>query len=211
MCSCLTTFPGFFRYHLPLLKSIVSRLNSTLKSLHLPKFQNTSSNANSSEKLATNDIKITLGSRIDGRGLFLNSVSLFGTAHQTVPLSDIAHDSTISEGEALGTRREDIEHLAESRRPAFKHLMSPKSQIPPRSNSVSTEGDTGDTELSFTSQRPSTVEYANPNGLEESRPSRKFPWKMRQQTGEPRSGCWNILTMFRTGGPESADQSLASS
>lgn len=206
MCSCLTTFPGFFRYHLPLLRSIVSLFSSTLKSLHLPKFQNTSSNTNSSERLATKDIKITLGSRVDGRGLFLNSVSLFGTANQTIPLSDIAHDSTTSEREARRTRREDIEELAESRRPAFKHLMSSDSQVPPRNNSFSTERDIA---LDYTGQRPSSIQYTQSSGLKESKPSRKFPWKMRRLSGGHQSGYWNILSMFRTGGPQSTLQSSA--
>lgn len=79
ICSSLLSFAGFFRYHLPLLRSIMSPFGSfgskVRPSLLKPFSQ--SGDHSPSKKLFTKDKKVILGSRIDGKGRFLSTGSLF--------------------------------------------------------------------------------------------------------------------------------------
>lgn len=80
ICSCLPSFAGFFRFHLPLLRSIMSlfgSFGSKVRGLSLPKPFSQSGRSDPSQKPSTKDIKVTLGSRIDGKGHFLGTGSVF--------------------------------------------------------------------------------------------------------------------------------------
>lgn len=80
ICSCLLSFVGFFRYHLPLLRSIMSlfgSFGSKKRGLRLLNPFSQSGGHSPSKKLSTKDIKVTLSSRIDGKGHFLSTGSLF--------------------------------------------------------------------------------------------------------------------------------------
>ncbi len=80
ICSCLPSFLGFFRHHLPLLQYITSLIGSKIKFLSFPKpssRSSSSSSGNSKKRLQTKDIKVTLGSEVDGEGHFLNPRSGF--------------------------------------------------------------------------------------------------------------------------------------
>lgn len=91
MCSCLPSFAGFFRYHLPLLRSIMSlfgSFGSKLRGLSLSKPFSQSGGSGASKKLFTKNIKVTLGSRIDGKGHFLNTGSVFAKEDHWQNLAD---------------------------------------------------------------------------------------------------------------------------
>ncbi|KAL8676658.1 MAG: hypothetical protein Q9186_006842 [Xanthomendoza sp. 1 TL-2023] len=73
MCGCMPAFAGFFNYYLPLLRSFGSFFSSRVKGFSLLKLSSRpSSSESSSKRLTTKDIKVTLGSRIDGHGHFIN-------------------------------------------------------------------------------------------------------------------------------------------
>lgn len=113
MCSCLPSFAGFFRYHLPLLRSIISlfgSFGSKLRGLSLSKPFSQSGGSGASKKLLTKDIKVTLGSRIDGKGHFLNTESVLAKEDnwRNLPDSTTSPDHVIERNE---TYREYFERL----------------------------------------------------------------------------------------------------
>ena len=81
ICGCLPTFPGFFRHHLPLLRSLVSRISLKVKeiSFRKPSSQQTESSSSGKSKriLQTRDIRVTFGTQIDSDGHFPNPQSVF--------------------------------------------------------------------------------------------------------------------------------------
>ncbi len=75
MCGCVTTFPGFFHYHLPHIRSSISLIKSGFSYIHLPRSKRSHSSNSSRDGakiLITKDIELTLGSRIDGKGIFIS-------------------------------------------------------------------------------------------------------------------------------------------
>lgn len=81
ICGCLPTFPGFFRHHLPLLRSLVSRVSWKVKEISFRKPSSkqigSSSSGRSKRILQTKDIRVTFGTQIDNDGHFLNPQSVF--------------------------------------------------------------------------------------------------------------------------------------
>ncbi len=190
MCSCLTSFPGFFRYHLPLIKSIVTLFSSSFRSFHLQKLSTLASNPSSVEKLATKDVKVTLGSRVDGRGLFLDPVSVFATGPDSSPVSGVPNDqsSTVNENDA--TRREYYEG-------------SGKRQQAPTFNTPTTYSHPEDVEVGL----PDTLERSQPSETKRSKFGWTTRWKTPWQSDQARTGYWDILSVFRMDGAKSSLQS----
>lgn len=99
ICGCLPSFPGFFRHHFPLLRSIVSRFGSKLKEINFSfrKRSGPQSESSSSSKskgiLRTKDIRITFGTQIDSDGHFLNPQSVFAREENWSWLKSLADES----------------------------------------------------------------------------------------------------------------------
>ena len=200
MCSCLTSFPGFFRYHLPLFKSIATLFTSTFKSLHLPKRPNQSTNSPNAERLATEEVRVTLGSRVDGRGRFLNSTNLFRADHQSLPLSEADPDPRPELDANPTTRRAYWEELKE----AQQSINRPSTYIqsdPTQTNiSWSTSGDA---ELGLSPQPNPPSNLPDCSIVKQSVISRLKPRKLPWRSSEARVGYWNILSLFGTGSASS--------
>lgn len=135
MCSCMPAFAGFFHYYLPLLRSIGSFLSQRVRSLNLLKVSSKSrpSSSENSRRLATKDIKMTLGTQIDGRGQFLNPTSVFAREEDWLKLGQAAFNPPSLERKPSGTRREWHEGMAELRRQSLSShapmTMSGKTSV----------------------------------------------------------------------------------
>ena len=190
ICSCLTTFPGFFRYHLPLLKSIVSHFSSYLRSLHLPQSQMKSPSPASPRGLATEDVKVTLGSQVDGRGLFLNLASLFSSQNGTASRSQTMPKSLTTTKQSFATRRQYFE-VAESDQARQSHISRDAGHMEAWFASGDAElgtivdrGSSEDQDQSLRGQKHSSVA---------TEPS-KVAWSNLSRTG-----YWNVLSLFKGG------------
>lgn len=97
ICGCLPSFPGFFRHHFPLLRSIVSRVGSKVKEISFRKPSGPQSESSSSSKskgiLQTKDIRITFGTQMDSDGHFLNPQSVFEREENWSWLKKLADES----------------------------------------------------------------------------------------------------------------------
>lgn len=118
MCGCMPAFAGFFHYYLPLLRSIRSFFSSRVKRFSLLKLSSRpcSSEGSSSKRLATKDIKMTLGSRVDGQGHFINPTSVFAREEDWLKLGQLAHNPPSLARKPSGTRRAWHEEMAERKR-----------------------------------------------------------------------------------------------
>ena len=169
---------------MPFIRSIGSRLSSTLKSLHLTKLTLRSTAPSSNEKLSTGNMKITLGSRVDGKGHFLNSRSLFGTTQQSSHVSEVDHGPSPSTLTGEQTRRAHHEFVAESRWPRKYPGTSDSTRFAQTDASWTTYG----------------------LGL----PTRKSV-KATSRSGRARKGYWNLLSIFDTIAARSTRASEATS
>lgn len=97
ICGCLPTFPGFFRHHLPSLRSIVSRTSSKMKEISFRKPSSQHSGSSSSGKskriLQTRDIRVTFDTQIDKDGHFLNPQSVFAREENWSQWEKLTDDS----------------------------------------------------------------------------------------------------------------------
>jgi hypothetical protein len=194
ICSCLPSFAGFFRYHLPLLRSILSLFSSNFSRLLSPRQSSQPTNSGSSKRLATKDIKITLGSRINGRGHFLTSTGVFTKSDDWPPISEAVRNSLVCVNESDATRREYYE-TTENQDSSIQHPASVHSD-PARANiecSLSPDVESG-----IALQRTSPDDH--PQSL--STKPRRFrgigTWKLPWQS-ETHTGYWDIMSLFRTG------------
>ena len=200
MCSCLTSFPGFFRHHLPLLRSIACLLSSTFKGLHLSKYQTRSSKPSTIKRLATKDIGISLGSRIDGRGHFLNSATLFASDQQSSSQPESNLKSLTNAAEPSATRREYYEEMIEIQKPPMG--QPPQPNYPPTQETPS-YFPVGDAELGLTTRKASASEDRQSCEGNQGGSSKVGRWKMPWRSDAARTGYWDVLSIFRTGGARS--------
>ena len=196
MCSCLTSFPGFFRYHLPLLRSIVSFLSSGFQSLHLSRSLNRSSHSSktpgskssSTKGRATKDIKVTLGSRVDGRGRFMTPASVLATNTNWLPLSEVPRDSpSLADNVQEATHRQYYEEVAEDQQSRVRH--------PPSAH-----------------EEHSQEIFGPHNGERAPKPkphsaSGSAWWKQHRQSNTTRTGYWDLLSFLRSDTAMSSGQS----
>lgn len=121
ICGCLPSFPGFFRHHFPLLRSIVSRVGSKVKGISFRKPSSPQSESSSSSKskgiLRTKDIRITFGTQMDNDGHFLNPQSVFAREENWSWLKKLADDSPGPNG----TRRAWHERQQIAEKPQKSH------------------------------------------------------------------------------------------
>lgn len=194
MCSCLTSFPAFFRYHLPLLRSIMSFVNSSFRNLRFVKLQSSSSNPDDNEKLATRDIKITLGSRVDGQGQFLGSATAAWGEHGFRPLSAPSIDGQAFVDERHSTRREGYEIMSIRQHPVWHR--------PPVDQKAG--------ETTLWDPRPGYAELGLATQSDEREGILRSSAKGKENSRKlcpDRRGYWDVLSVFRTGGVMSTAQS----
>ncbi|KAL8836410.1 MAG: hypothetical protein Q9176_006349 [Flavoplaca citrina] len=145
MCGCMPALAGFFNYYLPMLRSVGSFFSSRVKGFSLLKLSSRpSSSDSSSKKLATKDIHMTLGSKVDGQGRFLNPTSVFAREEDWLKLGELAHNPPGLARKPSGTRREQIEGLAELKRQSLSShppmmIVKPLAQSRTRSLTVHDE------------------------------------------------------------------------
>ena len=190
-CSCLTSFPGFFRYHSPRIRSFVSVFSSSLKRLQYPSQQSRSSNAkpssssSSAKKLATKDVKVTLGSRIDGEGRFFTtdtSGSVFAPGEEAWPLPRAVYSPT---------RRDEYEESP--------HFSQPTDQIPQSfyqgpSQDSSLDHPVANESFGDKSQDP----YRHWPPDQESREESRGGWRWWRRGDAGQTGYWDLMSIFRT-------------
>lgn len=118
MVGCMPAFAGFFRHYLPLLRSIGSFFSSRTRSLKFLRLSGRSrpSSSGSSKRLATKDIKMTLGTQVDGQGRFMNPTSVFARDEDWDRLGQLAHNPPGLARKPSGTRRQWHEGMAELKR-----------------------------------------------------------------------------------------------
>ncbi|KAL8638381.1 MAG: hypothetical protein Q9228_004461 [Teloschistes exilis] len=119
MCGCMPAFAGFFHHYLPILRSIGSFFSSRAKGLNFLKLSSRPSSSEkpkSSKRLDTKDIKMTLGSRVDGQGRFVNVTSVFAREEDWLKLGQAAHNPPSLTRMPSATRREWYEQMTEMKR-----------------------------------------------------------------------------------------------
>lgn len=198
MCSSLPAFAGFLRYHLPLLKSIRSRLSSTFRSLRLSNLFNRSSDRASTEKLSSGNVKITFGSRIDGKGRFMNMKSMFGRGTERSMDSQIEAHTLQSDDSNNKTLRYFYE---------VESCQQPSAHGPKSSQSQSSVTDMISTPPHHSTPHEHTWDQgtisnsAEPNDKSTQRSWRRLPWRLRDPTG-----YWDLMSVFRSKGSRDGDE-----
>ena len=200
MCSCLTSFPGFFRYHLPLLRSIMSFVNSSFRKLSSVKLQSSPSIPDNTEKLATRDMKITLGSRVNGRGHFMGSATATWAEHGSRPLSEPFIDGQAFADERHSTRRDDYEIMSIRQHPAW-----PRPPMDQKAGETTLwDPRPRDAELGLATQSDHHRKTSERDGILRSLAKGK---KKSRKLRPDRRGYWDVVSVFRTGGVVSTTQS----
>ena len=196
MCSCFISFPGFCRYHLPLIRSILSSLRSSFKNLDFSRLKNRSSDhtntpgteSSAAKQLAPKNLTVILGSQMDGIGRFASPASIFAKDPDMLPLSESSLDSpTHTDKASEPTNREFCEvageHHSQVRYPTAPHEhLSQQSRI----------------------RKPSSAEtkFRLPNSgqapkKKQSNDRGNVWWKMSRQSNTTRTGYWDIMSLFR--------------
>ena len=201
MCSSLPAFAGFIRYHLPLFRSMRSRLSSTFRSIHFSKVLNRSSDQGSTEKLASGNAKVTLGSRVDGRGHFMTMTGIFG--------KEGTEQSTVSQLEDDPLPSCDRTDNA-TRRHFHEEMVSPQQSLiqypaPPDSRPSETEMTTAlPRKLEQHGQdRDHTIPSAS--GTYDDDPTQRT-WRRLRWRSSARTGYWDLISGFRSRGADSRDE-----
>jgi len=178
--------------------------NSSLRSLMFVKLQSPSGNSRNSAKLATKDLKITLGSQVDGRGRFLgHTVASINSAvgDGPLPFSGGIRSFPIAD-EQNATHREHYEETSESRQPHNWPLNSTDKRRP---RSEFADPSSEDAELGLTPTSGYQKEVSNrEDGTSNWSGWRKMLWRL----DENRTGYWDLLSVFRTGRRRSMSQSI---
>ena len=186
MCSCFISYPGFVRYHMPHLRFILSTAKSGFKSIRLPNRSNGSSAPSSTKKLATQDAKVTLGSRINVRGPSSHPVSVFAADADWLLLSEISRNSSTRSDNA--TRREYYEGLAEKQRSQALHAPSLRSD--------SIQGSSNQTVLSMGANSRIRTQEAVSKAKRSSVGGSAW-WKNSQDSNTLPTGYWDVMSYFR--------------
>ena len=131
MCGCMPALAGLFNHHLPLLRSIGSFFSSRTNGFSLLK-PSTRPGSNSAKRLATKDITLTLGSRVDGNRCFLRPTSVFAREEDWLRLGQMAYNPPgLDCKPSRATRREWYEDVAEQKRHSIEKKRQSLSSHPP--------------------------------------------------------------------------------
>ena len=187
MCSCFISYPGFVRYHAPYLRSILSAVNSGFRRVNLPNPHNGSSPPSKTKKLAIEDVKVALGSRIYERSPILNPASVFAAEPDWLSLLETsANPSTRSDN---ATRREYYEELAEKQRSQALPSPSPQSDSMQGNSNQTLSPLCADSGLP-TQEAVSKTEQGSVGGSTRGNNSRR--------SNTLPTGYWHIMSLFRT-------------
>ena len=207
MCSCFLSFPRFCRYHLPVLKSILSFLKSSLRSLYILRRRDRSSDhintpgikSSTSKRPVTRNIRAIFSSRTGGRGRFMNPVSVHATDPDRLSSSDSTRSfHTQTDNVPEPTHREDYEGMAGDQ---HSHVHSPPTshdQHTRQSRVQSNSPAASDFRLPNSGQAPGTK--PNNNGG-------SAWWKKHRQSNSTCTGYWDVLSFFHTNTTISPGQS----
>ena len=211
MCSCLLSFPIFFRYHLPVFESILSFFKSRSRLFYIPGRRDRSGDDNNvpcirsspSKPPAARNIRATFSSPTGGRGRFIIPASVPATDPEWLPPSNSVR-SFYPQNNNLPepTHRENYERMAEE--------QQSRIHTPPASHNQHSR------QSPIQSNSPVAPDFRLPNSEREPRtkPSRHGGnawWKIRQQSNTTRTGYWDVLSFFHTNNTISPDQSEARS
>ena len=206
MCSCFTTFPGFFRHHLPFLSSLLSFLRSSFRSLHLHRHTerssdriNTSGVKSSTKMIITKEIRVILGPSVDARGRFINPVRLVPTDPDWLSLVELTSDSHAHADNAPEpTHRDRFEEMIEEQRSHMQYPPSSLGRHPHRSGIES---------ASHAATEPRLPNVGRAPKEKQSSTSGSAWWKIHRQSETSHTGYWDILSFIRTDTTKSACQS----
>ncbi|KAL8628986.1 hypothetical protein Q9189_005327, partial [Teloschistes chrysophthalmus] len=119
----LLPIPGVLQLQLPTRKKIgfcaIFMTGSLAKGFNFLKLSSRSSSSEkskSSKRLNTKDVKMTLGSRVDGQGRFVNVTSVFAREEDWLKLGQAAHNPPSLTRMPSATRREWYEQMTELKR-----------------------------------------------------------------------------------------------
>ncbi|KAI9702566.1 MAG: hypothetical protein M1836_001046 [Candelina mexicana] len=129
MCSCVTTFPGFFRHHRPQIQSLIAHIKQSFRCCNgfISKRRHTSggSVSNHVPRIATDDVKITLGSRISGNGHFISSHINFDAAQSNGSYNPPIHgDYCTMTRECSPSPHDEAQAQRDSKRVWWKPLIT---------------------------------------------------------------------------------------
>lgn len=182
MCSCFPSFAGFVRHHLPLLRSIASLFTSIVHSLRHSRLFRGQTSRDSSMKLGTKDIQLTLGSKVDGQGRFMTSTGSPGNRNSSIEQTENDQFTPEPKANSAATRRDYLEGAAEAQH--HPNLASSTRW----SRAVDTHSPLPNPGLTALPLFPD-IEQGT------SRPTTWWPhWRSR----EPTVGYWNTLSFFRS-------------
>ena len=187
MCSCFISYPGFVRYHMPHLRSILSAAKSGFRRIRLPKPQNGPSAPSSAKRLAIEAVKVTLSSRIDVRGPMLHPASGLAAESDLFLLSEISRNSSTRSGNA--TRREYYECLAEKHRSQALHSSYLQGDSVQEGSKQTISPIGADSGLH--------TQEAVPKAKRDSTGGSTWGNKSRYSNTLP-TGYWDIMSFFRT-------------
>ena len=203
MCSCFLSFPRFCRYHLPVIKSVLSFLRSSLRSFHFPRGRHRSSDdinspdieSSTSNRPVTRNIRASFSSRIGGRGRFMTPASVHATDPDWLfTCSFYPQTNNVPEP----THRENYEGMAEEQQ---SHVHSPPASHDQYSRQSRIQSDS-----------PGATDFRLPNSGQASRtkPSNHGGsawWKKHRRSNSTRTGYWDVLSFFHTNTTISPGQS----
>ena len=207
MCSCFLSFPRFYQYHLPVLKSILSFLKSSLRSFYIPRRRDRSSDdintpgikSSTSKRPVPGNIRAIVSSRIGGRGRFMDPASVHATDRDWIPLSDSTRSfHTQTDNVPEPTHGEDYEGMAGEQ---HSHVHSPPAshdQHTRQSRTQSNSPAATDLRLPDSGQAPGTKPSNNGGSAW---------WKKNRQSNGTRTGYWDVLSFFHTNTTISPGQS----
>ena len=199
MCGCFLSFPRFCRYHLPVLKSILFFLKSSLRSLYIPRRRDRSSDdintpgikSSSSKRPVIRSIRAIFSSRISGGGgRFMNPANVHATDPDWIPLSDSTRSfHTQTDNVPEPTHRKDYEGKAGEQ---HSHFHSP-----PASHDQHTR------QSRIQSHSPAATDFRLPNSgraptTEPNHHGGSTWWKKNRQSNGTRTGYWDVLSFFHT-------------
>ena len=176
--------------------------NSSLRSLRLVKPKSPSNRYSNANNLVTKDLKITLGSRVDGRGRFLGSTMDSTMEQGPTPFSENVH--SISAADVRSPTHRELYEESEHRIPPSDWPLHAVAESQARSS----DGDRchEDPELGLSTQLSSQHQ----SSLNQERPSDQAGWRKALSKLTPhRAGYWDMLSIFRSDGGKSVPQSTS--
>lgn len=182
MCSCFPSFPGFVRHHLPLLRSIASLFTSTLQSLRNSRLFGGQASRDTSTKLGTKDMRLTLGSKVDGKGRFMNSTRLPGENKPPTQMTGSDHFTPQPNAKSSATRRAYLEGAAEAQ------YLSNLAGSTPWSPAAGPHFPLSNHDLTALPSFPEIEQGTD----------RRRTWWPHWQSREPTAGYWSVLSFFRS-------------